>query len=131
MGALSHPVETEILLAPEVKEGLGVLHGNCSHCHNLERSSQAQATDCYAPEEEDNFDASLPPDLSALEDAPVLLTARFHLGEVHNSDVLERMSARNQSEDQPSMPPLGTEIIDEDGLMAVEMLIAEINAAGL
>ena len=133
-GILSHPVEVEIDLEPTVREGLGVLHGNCSHCHNSARDTQAQATVCYAPatdDEDEPLDFSLPADLGAVEDAPVLLTGRWLLGRPGDSEVLDRMSSRNQSERNPSMPPLGTEIVDEEGVAAVEAFIMALSESGL
>ena len=43
---------------------------------------------------------------------------------------MERMSQRNQSNEEPSMPPLGTERIDHEGIKAVNELIGEIVASG-
>jgi hypothetical protein len=126
-GVLSDPVESEIQLDATLWEGLGYLHGNCSHCHNSGRNQQAQATDCYTLADDDNFDATLPANLAAIEDAPVLLTGSFLLGTTQDSDVLDRMSSRNQSLQNPSMPPLGTEIVDPEGISAVEALIEELD----
>ena len=88
------------------------------------RDDQPQATDCYSLH--DNFDLTLPSDLSALEQAPALLTARWQLGEPGDSEVLDRMSKRNQSSRRPSMPPLGTESVDPEGLAAIEALLATL-----
>lgn len=133
-GVLSEPVEAEITLDSTVKAGLGVLHGNCSHCHNTTRDTQALATDCYAPvteDEDEPLDFSLPADLGAVENAPVLLTGRWLLGRPGDSEVLDRMSSRNQSERNPSMPPLGTELVDEEGVEAVEALIEVLSESDL
>lgn len=124
-GVLSDPVETQLQLPPTVEEGLGVLHGNCAHCHNAERAQQVQATACFNPEPE-NFDLTLPSHLADLENSPAFLTARFELGESGDSDIVERMAVRNLSEEEPSMPPLGTELVDEDGVSKVEALIEEL-----
>jgi mono/diheme cytochrome c family protein len=127
-GVLSEPVESVIQLDATVKEGLGYLHGNCSHCHNSERNEQAQATDCYTLD--DNFDLTLPAGLADIENAPIMLEGRFLLGTPQDSDVLDRMSTRNQSLQNPSMPPLGTEIVDGEGVSAVEALIEALPANG-
>jgi mono/diheme cytochrome c family protein len=127
-GVLSDPIEATIELEPAVEAGLGVLHGNCSHCHNETRALQPQATVCYAPGEGDAFDLSLPADLKSLDDAPVMATARWALGRPGDSEIVDRMSRRNQRENNPSMPPLGTEIVDDDGIRTVEALIAELPA---
>ena len=120
-GVLSDPVEAELELEPEAREALGVLHGNCSHCHNADRNDQAQATDCYTLER--NFDLSLPAGLTAVEDAPALQTASEQLGDATRSKVVDRMSRRDADEDRPSMPPLGTELVDEQGVEAVRAFV--------
>jgi hypothetical protein len=125
-GVLSHRVEGDVDLDPVVREGLGVLHANCSHCHNATRAEQPLATTCYSPNAEDVFDLSLPSDLDSLEDAPAMLTARFELGDADGSRILSRMRARNLDEEEPSMPPLGTELVDDDGVAAVEAFIATL-----
>lgn len=119
-GVLSDPVETELDLPADALAGLGVLHGNCSHCHNSERADLGQATECFDPGSHDPFDLSLPSDLSDVERAPALMTARFFVGQEGDSEVLHRMSRRNRSERRPSMPPVGTEVVDEEGLAKVE-----------
>ena len=120
-GVLSAPVEAELDLPPEAQAGLGVLHGNCSHCHNAERNDQAQATDCYTLQR--NFDLTLPADLDAVEDAPALNSAREQLGDAQDSKLLDRMSRRDDNDEWPSMPPLGTELVDESGVEAVRSFL--------
>jgi len=122
-GVLSHPVEGELALDDTEQTGLGVLHGNCSHCHNPARDEQAQATDCYAPGPRVDFDLSLPHDLDDVEGAPAWRTAREELGEPSDSKVLERMSIRAWDDERPPMPPLGTERVDQEGVAAVRALI--------
>jgi len=130
-GVLTEAVDEEPQLPEAALAGLGVLHGNCSHCHNATRDDQPQATTCYAPpvdddEEEGPLDMSLPPDLASVESAPVVLTGRWQLGEIGDSELLDRISERNLREERPSMPPLGTELVDEQGLAAIEAFIAEL-----
>ena len=72
------------------------------------------------------MDFSLPHDLSSIDNAPAVQTARWQLNGRNRSEVLERMSQRNSSAFNPSMPPLGTEVIDEQGIAAVEALLAEL-----
>jgi len=134
-GVLSSAVEGEIDLPPATLAGLGVLHGNCSHCHNATRLDQAQATTCFDPsitgdDEDEPADFTLPYDLSSVEDAPVLQTARWLLDSNRGSQILDRMSQRNTSAFEPSMPPLGTEIIDQAGIAAVEAMLPELPANG-
>ena len=122
-GVLSHPVEGELELDSTEAAGLGTLHGNCSHCHNPTRHQQPQATDCYAPSSHIDFDLSLPHDLEDVEDAPALRTAMEPLGEPNDSKVIRRMSTREWDNDRPPMPPLGTELIDEEGVATVRALL--------
>ena len=44
--------------------------------------------------------------------------------------ILERMSQRNTSNRNPSMPPLGTELVDEKGVEVVKKMIDELIAGG-
>ena len=125
-GVLSHEVEGDLDLPEDVRAGLGVLHGNCSHCHNATRHAQPLATTCFAPDPDDTFDLSLPHDLDDVEDAPAVLTARFFLGAPGQSGIVRRMSERNLNEEDPSMPPLGTERVDDEGVAKVEALIAAL-----
>lgn len=118
---LSEPVEAEIQLDATTTAGLGYLHGNCSHCHNNERDQQPQATDCYSLYE--NFDFTLTADINAEENAPAVRTARELLGNADDSKVLNRMSRRNQNDEWPSMPPLGTELVHDEGVTAVRAFI--------
>ena len=134
-GVLSDAVAGEIDLPPTALAGLGVLHGNCSHCHNPQRDEQPQATTCFAPnaaeDDDEPVDFTLPHGLASVDDAPVLQTARWLLNGGADSEVLERMSERNRDAFNPSMPPLGTEIVDPDGLAAVEAFLAELPAQEL
>ncbi len=130
-GVLTAAVTTDLQLDAPAREGLGTLHGNCAHCHNGERDAQEQSTTCYAPPVEDDdppLNFTLPSDLSAVEDAPILQTGRFQLGRVGDSQVLTRMSTRILNGEEPSMPPLGTELVDDTGVAAVEAFIAALPA---
>ena len=120
-GVLSDPVEAELNLEPVAREALGILHGNCSHCHNEERDEQAQATDCFTLDR--NFDLTLPPDLDRVADAPALKTASEELGDAERSKVLDRMSRRDDSDERPTMPPLGTELVDQQAVEAVRLFV--------
>lgn len=122
-GVLSDPVDTELALSDAQAAGLGYLHGNCSHCHNPTRDQQPQATDCYTPGSHNAFDLSLPSDLSSAQSAPAVRTASDQLGSPGDSKVLARMSTRNQDDERPSMPPLGTELVDDDGVDAVRAFL--------
>lgn len=122
-GVLSDPVDSELDLDETEATGLGYLHGNCSHCHNPDRDRQPQAPDCYAPGSHDAFDFTLPHDLSEADDAPAVRTGAKQLGSPGDSKVLNRMSTRVLDDERPSMPPLGTELVDDDGVEAVRAFL--------
>lgn len=122
-GVLSDPVDSVLDLEPQAAEGLGYLHGNCSHCHNPTRDQQPQSTDCYAPGAHHDFDLTLPPDLQTTDAAPAVRTAREQLRRPRDSQILDRMSTRETNDDRPAMPPLGTERVDAEGVAAVRALI--------
>ena len=125
MGALTHASDADLSgLTETQKTGLGVLHGNCSHCHNSTRNDNPQSTRCYNPGPQEDFDLSLPAALRTIEDAPVLNTARH---DFLQGEMIERMSHRNRLNQTLFMPPLGTEEVDEDGVAAVQALIDELN----
>ena len=85
-----------------------------------------RVSDCYTLKR--NFDLTLPPDLHGVENAPALKTARALLGSESRSKVLDRMSRRDDDNARPSMPPLGTELVDEQGVEAVRAFIATLDA---
>jgi len=127
-GILSHASTSDITLSESQAAGLGVLHGNCSHCHNPNRSEHPQSTTCYDPTVKEEFNLSLPVSLTQIEDAPALISARH---ELLRGGIIERMSHRNSLKHMVYMPPLGTEEVDEEGLAAVQKLIDELQASGL
>jgi mono/diheme cytochrome c family protein len=120
-GWLSTPAPDARALAEPARAGLGVLHANCSHCHNPERRDLPAAPACFQPD--NPFDFTLPVGLAALADAPAVLTAARALGAPSRSLVLDRMSSRDTSALSPSMPPLGTEVVDDLGVAAVRSMI--------
>ncbi len=122
-GVLSDPVEGDLDLDPVSRDALGLLHGNCSHCHNADRRTAPQATGCYAPNDHQGFDLTVPFDLTDPTRAPAERTAGKQLGTSRQSPILNRMSTRNRDLDRPSMPPLGTEEVDDVGLTVVRAFI--------
>ena len=127
MGLFSDISTSQVQLEDDIKNGLGVLHANCSHCHNATRNQNQQATDCYNPEPEADFDLTLPGNISSIDDIPALQTARRVL---MRGGIVERMSQRNTFREDPSMPPLGTELVDNDGVEAVEKMIEALIEEG-
>lgn len=115
-GPISAPADDEA--------ALGYLHANCSHCHNPDRAVGGLGkARCYDPNLK--LDWTLPAAvLSSASDAPALKTGKDQLGGGGQwSEVLERMSDRNQSEEFASMPPLGTERADDDGVALLKAWI--------
>lgn len=120
-GRLSAPVATPIVPGDDLDQrALGYLHANCSHCHNANRPER-DGLRCYDPD--NGLDFSVLAGSPALADTPALETAGGPLGHAGGSEVLWRMSERNTSGFSPSMPPLGTEVVDAE---AIETLTAWI-----
>jgi hypothetical protein len=112
----------ELHAEPEARAALGHLHANCGHCHNQERPARAGLR-CFDPENELDFL------MRAGELADVTRTAAFRTavggaikpGDPGGSEVVKRMNGRSRF--PPSMPPLATERIDEQGLAVVQAWI--------
>lgn len=107
----------------KAQAALGYLHANCSHCHNQIRPEREGAR-CYDPE--NDLDFHLPGDaVSSVDDAPAVQTAVDHgitPGNADQSEVISRISTRDDFFG-PSMPPLGTEEIDEEGIATLRAWI--------
>jgi hypothetical protein len=107
---------------PEARAALGYLHANCSHCHNQQRPARGGPR-CFDPENALDFL------LRAGELGDVTQTAAYRsaLGEAikpgdpGGSEVVKRMNGRSRF--PPSMPPLASERIDEQGLAVVQAWI--------
>jgi mono/diheme cytochrome c family protein len=113
-GVLSDPV-TVALPGDELDQAaLGYLHANCSHCHNPDRDVGDGQRRCYDPFS--NMDLTLPAAVGRLQDAPALVTADSELGDADHSLVLHKITMRNERGRDPSMPPLGTEELDPEGI---------------
>ncbi len=105
---------------------LGYLHANCSHCHNPERALGVLGARCYDPDVA--LDWTLPAtSLTAVTDSPALKTGSDQLGNAQWSEVLERISKRNSSNTNPTMPPLGTDVVDDDGVALLTAWIDTLN----
>ncbi|WP_437895637.1 hypothetical protein [Sorangium sp. So ce124] len=116
-GMLSDPPRQPIQLPGDAvtRDALGWLHANCSHCHNRSRPKSDGAR-CYDPERRFDFTLRVG-ELASVESTATYRTAVDQVidpGDPDGSDVVER--ARRRDPDWPSMPPLGTEIVDEAGL---------------
>jgi hypothetical protein len=113
-GLLTDPVAVELPGDELDQEALGYLHANCSHCHNAEREVGMAGSRCYDPYVDIDF--TLPSAAASVEELPAITSADAFLGDSRQSTVLHKMSRRNRSLFDPSMPPLGTEEIDPSGL---------------
>jgi len=111
---------------PTARAALGYLHANCGHCHN-QRGPLAGLEMTLDPNEgiAALLDSTvgrpsrfLPP--GATEDA-----VRIAAGRPDLSVVVARMRARDPL---VQMPPLGTTVVDEEGLALIERWIRETNS---
>lgn len=126
-GALSKPPSRPIVLPGNdtTRAALGYLHANCSHCHNQNRPPR-QGARCYDPEH--SFDFMLRVD--ELDSVDATATCKTALGKVisrgepDQSEVVMRISRRNP--DWPSMPPLGTEFVDDKGVSVIRKWIQSL-----
>jgi len=126
-GMLSDPPVDSIVLpgSSAARAALGYLHANCSHCHNQRRPPRGGSR-CYDPDRD--FDFMLRVDeLGSVEDTATYRTAVGDVissGHPDRSEVIRRVEKRDPS--WPSMPPLGTEIVDEAGLATLRAWIEEL-----
>lgn len=104
------------------RSALGYLAANCSHCHNAEPGPNPAG--CYDPGEA--LDWSLPAGLRSVDDAPAVVTGRDRLGTAEDSEVLHRMGLRERRFFATQMPPLATEVTDEDGMALLREWIATL-----
>lgn len=128
-GKLSHPPPPISLPGdPVAQAALGSLHANCGHCHNASGEGVSHL----------DLDMWLPIEATTVEDTPTYLTAvgqptqgfsapfiggRIVAGDPGKSAVHFRMATRG---DNAQMPPLGTEMVDDEGLAAVEAWILSL-----
>lgn len=121
---LSEPPTKSIVLPGNDTDraALGYLHGNCSHCHNQRRPERVGAR-CYDPEHSFDFTLRVG-DLSSVQRTATFRTAVDNVispGDPEESEVFQRISRRDP--DWPSMPPLGTEIVDKSGVSTIRAWI--------
>jgi len=116
-GLLSDPPEGAIEVPGNATEqaALGYLHANCGHCHNQARPPSSGAR-CFDPRNE--LDFWLPAArFRSVEDTPAYESAigerKIRPGEPDDSVLIRKISSRDPS---GQMPPLGTEVIDEQAL---------------
>lgn len=126
-GMLSDPPRRPVAVPGDAatRAALGWLHANCSHCHN-ERRPENDGARCYDPLRSFDFTLRVG-DLASVEATATYRTAVgtvIRPGDPERSDVVAR--ARRRDPDWPSMPPLGTEVVDEAGLAALRAWIRRL-----
>ena len=112
----------ELQADPDARAALGYLHANCGHCHNQQRPPRSGER-CFDPENKLDFL------LRAGELGDVTHTATYRTavgeaikrGDPGGSDVVKRMNRRGRF--PPSMPPLASELVDEQGVAVVQAWI--------
>jgi len=112
------------LQAPaEASAAIGYLHANCSHCHNQDRPAREGGSRCFDPEQKFDFFLRTS-DLGAAEQTAAYRTAVGSVikrGNPGDSEVIKRMSGRGRF--PVSMPPLGSERVDDHGVAVVRTWI--------
>ncbi|HEY8924606.1 MAG TPA: hypothetical protein VIU64_09505 [Polyangia bacterium] len=124
-GLLTAPIALpQTLQAPaEASAAIGYLHANCSHCHNQDRPAHEGGSRCFDPEKKLDFFLRTS-DLGAAEQTAVYRTAVGSVikrGKPDDSEVIQRMSGRGRF--PVSMPPLGSERVDDHGVAVVRTWI--------
>ncbi len=114
-GRLSNPPPRDLALPGNATEqaALGYLHANCGHCHNRQRPA-SKGPRCYDPRNELDFQLYVD-ELDALEQTGAYRTTEGKVtpGDSEDSELLDLVSKRTG---RKHMPPLGTEIVDEQGV---------------
>ena len=116
LGLLSNPPSSPLVVPGNEtqREALGYIHANCGHCHNQNRPG-VDVAPCMDPNNDLDFWLTVD-NLSSPQDTPTYQTA---IGEViepgapDKSELIDRIRTRQVFE---RMPPLGTEIVDEDAV---------------
>lgn len=113
---------------PQERAALGYLHGNCSGCHNARgplANLDFSLEVAVAPEP-----SELPAALrtatghaARFQPAPAVSLLRIAAGAPENSLVVRRMASR---EPILQMPPLGTHLVDPQGLALVQTWIRDL-----
>jgi hypothetical protein len=104
------------------RAALGYLHANCGHCHNQQRPPRSGPR-CFDPENKLDF-LLRTGELGAVTDTAAYRTAvgdAIKPGDPDGSPVVKRMSSRSRF--PPGMPPLATELVDDQGVAAVRAWI--------
>ena len=124
-GLLTTPIAgpTTLQAPAETTAAIGYLHANCSHCHNQDRPARSGGPRCFDPEQKFDFFLRTR-DLGAAEQTAAYRTAVGSVikrGNADDSEVIQRMSGRGRF--PVSMPPLGSERVDDHGVALVRAWI--------
>ncbi|MCI0669393.1 MAG: hypothetical protein L0Y64_02910 [Myxococcaceae bacterium] len=127
-GLLSSPPAGPFSLPGDATEqaALGYLHANCSHCHNSQRP--ADAPGCFVPPDGEQLDFLLQVD--RLDDVHRTRTYQTAVGTYvqegtpEDSWLFQRVSSRASFLGfRLQMPPLGTEMVDGEGVAGLRSWI--------
>jgi hypothetical protein len=121
------------------RRALGYVHANCSHCHNQTRPDRVENLRCYDPDNELDFTLDVD-DLAtgdrertaffrtAIGDASV--GKPFARGDVQESFGILLMNQRDprlaRGGEVEQMPPLATEVVDDEGVAALRVFIESL-----
>lgn len=117
-----HPV---IPGRPEERAALGYLHANCGSCHNSSRPPSAGAR-CYDPENRLDLSLRVAELDQVASTGPYRTAVNFHVRprRPDESPLIIRMSRRHPA--GWGMPPLATEIVDEQAVERLSRWIATL-----
>jgi hypothetical protein len=119
------PGDFEVPGDENTRAALGYLHANCSHCHNPDEA-RAEGPRCFEPR--GPFDFSLRVgELGSVERTATYRTAIGKVvrrGSPMHSELFLRV--RERDPDVPTMPPLGTEVVDADGVALLRAWIEQL-----
>lgn len=126
-GMVSDPPAGAVVVPGDdtARAALGWLHANCSHCHN-QRRPEREGARCYDPQKDFDFTLRVG-DLGSVKATATYRTAVdsvISAGDPDGSEVVQRAGKRDP--DWPSMPPLGTEVVDDAGLASLRAWIKQL-----
>lgn len=115
---------------PAVEAALGYMHGNCAHCHNPNGSARIDtdmdlslALADEAPEDTQAYRTTVGVELQYWTETQADFVYRVVAGDPAASGLLHRMTSRDT---ETSMPPVASEIVDDEGVALVEAWIEDM-----
>jgi len=130
-GWLTHPNPTGVTIPGDeiTQNALGSLHANCGNCHNALGEEVRPDFDLWLSASDTDV-TETGAWRTAVEQASIWYTEaeyRIAPGDPEDSAIFIRMAHRaadpTDGLEWPQMPPIGTKIVDEEGLAAVEAWI--------